>query len=64
MPCVREVVEANYGKPKITVFAICSTVDFAGCQFTYQIEWDDPCLISNSDKGNQVFDTAFQLAAG
>lgn len=27
---------------------------FGGCEFTFQNEWDDPCLIASSDEGHEI----------
>ncbi|KIC11531.1 hypothetical protein RA19_05685 [Leisingera sp. ANG-M1] len=61
LPHVREVIEAAFGHPKITQHAISSAIEIAGCKLTFQNEWDDPCLISGSDEGNQVLTKLFSL---
>lgn len=33
---------------------IFKVYSFGGCEFTFQNEWDDPCLISNSDDGDAI----------
>jgi hypothetical protein len=33
---------------------IFKVYSFGGCEFTFYDEWDDPCLISNSDNGDAL----------
>ena len=43
-----------YGRPIISRHATCMNYIFGGCDFTFQTEWDDPCLISDSSEGDNI----------
>ncbi|WP_139330357.1 MULTISPECIES: hypothetical protein [Sphingomonas] len=49
---VRACIRAFYGKVSSKAAGMATVVTFGGESFTFQDEWDDPCLISHSVKGN------------
>lgn len=54
LPEVRRLIEANWGRPGVVRHANCATLAFAGEDFTFQNEWNDPCLISRTQDGANV----------
>lgn len=48
---VKAVIRELYGDPKVISHGIVSTVQVDGEEFTYQNEWDDPCLITSTVRG-------------
>jgi hypothetical protein len=42
--CIKDL----YPEAEAISYGMASSVRFAGCGFTFQNEWDDPCLISHS----------------
>ncbi len=51
---VRECIRTLYGKVSSEAAGITTVVTFAGEDFTFQDEWDEPCLISHSAKGDDL----------
>lgn len=49
---VRTCIQRLYGDLKMSPAGIATLVSFGGEEFTYQNEWDDPCLISTSLEGD------------
>lgn len=43
---------------------IATVVSFGGETFTYQNEWDDPCLISSSNKGDELLRNIYTELSG
>ncbi|WP_206539698.1 hypothetical protein [Leisingera sp. ANG-S5] len=60
LTAVREAIESIYGVPEITAYPACASVKFAGCMFVFQNEWNDPCLISQSEEGNRILKDLFE----
>jgi hypothetical protein len=54
MAAVRKAIITLHGKPTVQWHAVCADIRFGGCNFTFQDEWDDPCLISGSDEGDAL----------
>ena len=51
---VKAAVRESFGEPKVTQHGISSTVQIDGEEFTYQNEWDDPCLITSTARGAEI----------
>ena len=58
-PAVGEAILDKYGKPTITHYPACASYHFGGSSFTFQNEWDDPCLISGSSKGDEILTSLY-----
>ena len=41
-----------FGEVSHKPYIMAAEVYFGGAKFTYQDEWNDPCLISNTDLGD------------
>lgn len=59
MKLVTEVIQSNYENPQVKHYATCMSIKFSGCDFVYQNEWDDPCLISQCSSGAQILKTLY-----
>ena len=53
---VRAAIQELFGQPQITPGVVSATILFGGECFTYQDEWDDPCLISSSPRGKEILE--------
>jgi hypothetical protein len=51
---VRSYIRERYGEVSSKAAGIATVVTFGGEDFTFQNEWDDPCLISHSVKGDDL----------
>jgi len=52
---VAEAIESLFGKPQVSLLApYGSNYSFGDADFAFQDEWDDPCLISSSARGDDV----------
>lgn len=51
---VRSCIEECYAEIRSEAVGIATIVMFGGEEFTFQNEWDDPCLISQSIKGDDL----------
>ena len=49
-------IQELFGQLEITPEVVSATVLFGGERFTYQDEWDDPCLISSSTRGKEFLE--------
>ena len=57
---VDEAIRKIYGPSlKKTYFALCTKYEFHNEDFTFQNEWDDPCLIAGSEKGDKILESLF-----
>ncbi len=54
LPAVKAAIHALFGKVRIESHVITSTVRFGGEDFTFQNEWDDPCLITSTAAGEAM----------
>ncbi|WP_294130796.1 hypothetical protein [Sphingobium sp.] len=54
LPNVIAAVRKHYGVPLIQQYPVLAVFAFGGCSFTFQNEWDDPCLISSSSDGDEI----------
>ena len=51
---VAAAIRERYGVPDKRQHATCAEYRFGGCHFTFQNEWEDPCLIANSADGDDI----------
>lgn len=51
---VRSYIEGCYAEVRTKAAGIATIVIFGGEDFTFQNEWDDPCLISQSATGDDL----------
>lgn len=51
---VRDCIRERYADVQMTPAGIATVVRFGGQDFTFQNEWDDPCLISSSTTGDEL----------
>jgi hypothetical protein len=49
-------IQELFGQPKIAPEVVSATIFFGGESFTYQDEWDAPCLISSSARGKEFLE--------
>lgn len=54
---VRAYIREQYPDTTTYPAGIATGILFGGEQFTFQNEWDDPCLISASIKGDEMLRT-------
>jgi len=65
LDALRLCIQELYGEVSGKTVGIVTVVAFGGEDFTFQNEWDDPCLISHSVNGNDLLRTIHaQLCAG
>ena len=53
IPAIRTSVAALFGEATQKQFVMASDVGFGGENFTFQNEWNDPCLISGTALGDE-----------
>lgn len=51
---VRAAIIRRFGAFAVERGAISSDVQFGGESFTFQNEWDDPCLITSTERGRMI----------
>ena len=54
LDALRNFIRDHHPDLTSTAAGIAIVVRFGGEQFTFQNEWDDPCLISGSAKGDSL----------
>jgi hypothetical protein len=54
IPSMASAVRDRYGEVDKRHYAMSTKYRFGGCSFTFQNEWDDPCLISASAEGDEI----------
>ena len=54
LEALRSYIRDCYPDMSSRAAGIATVVTFGGEDFTFQNEWDDPCLISSSGKGDQL----------
>ncbi len=54
LPFLRSLIKQNWGKPKVVRYPACDVLTIAGEEFTFQNEWNDPCLITSTLKGSEM----------
>jgi len=53
---VEAAIKTKYGKPKTKTAGIATIYEFGGCDFTFQNQWEDPCLISDNVEGHKILE--------
>lgn len=51
---LQAVIGDLFGEADVKKHIVASTVQIDGEDFTYQSEWDDPCLISSTARGEKI----------
>jgi hypothetical protein len=51
---LRNSIVRNWGMPRVVRYPAYETLSFAGEEFTFQNEWDDPCLITSTSNGVEI----------
>lgn len=51
---VEATIKNKYGKLSKKRAGIATIYKFGGCNFTFQNEWEDPCLITDTAKGSEI----------
>lgn len=54
LDAVKSYVRERFPDVATKSFAFLSSVRFGGTDFTFQNEWDSPCLISDSARGDEL----------
>jgi hypothetical protein len=54
LDAVKAHIKSTYPDVTSEPAGIATRVQFAGADFTFQNEWDDPCLISGSVEGDRL----------
>lgn len=64
LDALASIIKDMYGIPDVERDIMSSRHTFGGQSFTFQNEWDDPCLISTSAEGDRILEAlAARLAA-
>ncbi|MFN4092396.1 MAG: hypothetical protein ACK4FG_05830 [Brevundimonas sp.] len=53
---VRAAIAARYGKMRRRRFVLAAEVTIGGERFAFQNQWNDPCLISRSQRGAEMLE--------
>ncbi|HIP23610.1 MAG TPA: hypothetical protein EYG79_08480 [Rhodobacteraceae bacterium] len=61
LPRVAAAINDKFGKPGENEYVTSTVYIFGGFEFIFQNEWDDHCLISRSDGGNQVLKVLYEM---
>ncbi|WP_156518379.1 hypothetical protein [Sphingobium sp. EP60837] len=61
MPSVKATILDQFGRPEIQQYGFSAEYRFGGSSFTFQGEWDEPCFISDSDSGDDILRTIYQV---
>lgn len=51
---IRHYLRTQYPDMASKLAGIATVIDFGGAEFTFENECDDPCLISNSTRGDEL----------
>lgn len=51
---VEATIKNKYGKLRKKRAGIATNYKFGGCNFNFQNEWEDPCLITDTAKGREI----------
>jgi hypothetical protein len=54
---VKSAIREIYGRPVSDNNPFLAEIRFGGSSFTFQNEWDDPCLVSGSSEGDEILQT-------
>ena len=64
MPSVAAAIRDRYGEPGKCQYPASADYSFGGCHFTFQNEWDDPCLIAGSVEGDEILKALHEALGG
>lgn len=64
MPAVAAAIRDRYGEPSKRQYPTSADYSFGGSHFTFQNEWDDPCLIAGSDEGDAILKVLHETLVG
>ncbi len=64
LPSVMMGIQKLWGESITGPYVASQSVRFGGCDFVFQIEWDDPCLIACSDEGSLMLRRLAVLLSG
>ena len=53
---VKAAIAELFGIPSVSPSAFLATVRIDGEDFTFQEEWEDPCLITSTARGKEILD--------
>ena len=56
LAAVRTAIAHRYGRMRRRWFVVAAEVTFGGERFAFQNEWNDPCLISHSERGVKMLE--------
>ncbi|TPE59556.1 hypothetical protein FJQ54_13850 [Sandaracinobacter neustonicus] len=59
MPSVMAAIRHGYGEAEKRGHAASTGYRFGCCHFTFQNEWDDPCLIAGSIEGDKILNALY-----
>jgi hypothetical protein len=54
LDAVSAYIAAHFSKGGKTVYPTLTVYNFGGCDFVFQNEWGDPCLIADSEEGRAI----------
>ncbi|MEL6104178.1 MAG: hypothetical protein AAFR68_23100 [Pseudomonadota bacterium] len=57
---VVEVITSEFGKVEQKQYVMATEMKFGGATFVSQDEWQDPCLISSSFRGDQCLHQIYE----
>lgn len=60
MSSVAAAIRESYGVPDKRQHATCAEYRFGGCSFTFQDEWEEPCLIAASAEGDNILKALYE----
>jgi hypothetical protein len=64
LPSVIAAIHERYGVPGKRRYPILAVYSFGGCDFTFQNEWDDPCLVAGSEEGSEILKALHAILGG
>lgn len=53
IPAVKKSIEQLFGEIAQIQYVMVSEIKFGGASFTFQNEWNTPCLVSGSAEGDE-----------
>jgi hypothetical protein len=59
MPNIANAIRRRYGEPTVEWHATMAIYRFGGCDFSFQNEWQDPCLVSSDKDGVAILKQIF-----
>ncbi|NYT39948.1 hypothetical protein HZY97_04210 [Sphingomonas sp. R-74633] len=64
LDALKSAILDRYGTPKTKRYPMLTVYRFGGCSFTFQHQWDDPCLIASSAEGDAILETLHGVLSG